>query len=362
MLRAIIDLVILALLVIFIFLLLQNPSYLQNLNINLNNLSIGNLGNVVNVQNLTYPIITPPNNIVPQNQTIAYALSLINNDRNANGLPNVSYSNESSAQQHSNSMLQYKYFSHWDPYGLKPYMRYTLLGGTGLVDENVAYVYDSAGVNVLKALKNMEYNMTYNDQACCANGHRFNILDPHHNLVSIGITYNRTIVYFTEDFIDNYINWFYGTPSYNNGAVALKGSAISGYYISSVEVSYDNPVQNMSYAQLNKTRSYSFGQAVAGVGHRSGNQYFSFNNLTTINATNYNVQNNNFDIEFNINKIVSSYGAGEYSIMVFLTNNTNNSNPCYTDNNGVQRCSIFLASTYTIFINSNGQQYVPANI
>src|SRR5690242_9097656 len=52
-----------------------------------------------------------------------YALSLINNDRAQYGLSPVTLSNEPSAQQHSQSMLDNHYFSHWDMYGMKPYMR-----------------------------------------------------------------------------------------------------------------------------------------------------------------------------------------------------------------------------------------------
>ena len=68
-----------------------------------------------------------------------YVLSLINKDRNQYGLGNVTLSSTSSGQQHTQSMLNYHYFSHWDIYGLKPYMRYTLLGGLGAVSENIAF-------------------------------------------------------------------------------------------------------------------------------------------------------------------------------------------------------------------------------
>ena len=138
-----------------------------------------------------------------QNSTVdEYALSLINNDRKQYGLPPVALSDEASGQQHSNNMLRYGYLSHWDVYGMKPYMRYTLLGGRGAVSENVAFIsIQSCGlfgchgnINVEQALKNMEYSMMYNDSQCCNNGHRDNILDPNHDLVSIGISFNSSTV------------------------------------------------------------------------------------------------------------------------------------------------------------------------
>jgi uncharacterized protein YkwD len=328
-------------------------------------LNLGQLGSLLNLNkslNISYPIINPPNNYLPQNQVIAYTLSLINNDRNAYGLANVSYTNFSSAQQHSQSMLENNYFSHWDTHGMKPYMRYTLLGGNGSVDENVAYIYNSSGVNVLNALKTMEYNMMYNDQACCNNGHRDNILTPQHNYVSVGVAYNKTTIYLTEDFINEYIGWADGTPNYSNGAATLKGNIMPGYSLSTIEISYDNPVTNMTRGQLDNTSSYGLGQVVAGIGHSSNGEQFYFQNITTINATTYVTQGQNFDVGFNLNNLIQKYGAGEYNILVFLTNNTADPNYCFTDSAGVQHCSNFIGASHTIFINQSKEGYVPQNV
>ena len=369
MLRTFAQLLLLIIIVGVLYLFIRNLSPTSTFNLNLSgflssfNFSDLGFGNLSVPHNLSYPTPTPPQNYVPQNETIAYALSLINQDRMAYGLPNVTYSNETSGQQHSESMLQYDYFAHWDPFGLKPYMRYTLVNGTQGVDENVAYIYNSSGINVLNAVKSMENSMMNNDQICCNNGHKYNILDPHHNQVSIGVAYNRTTVYFTEDFIDNYISWQSGTPNYNNGAVNLQGASLPGYSLSSVEVSYDPMIMNMTKAQLKNTSSYSYGQSVAGIGHRVGNSYYYFQDLQTVNATTYVTQNNNFDVQFNMNQLLSEYGPGEYSIMIFLTNNTSATpDTCYTNSAGIKFCDTFLAASYTIFINSTDQKYIPQNI
>jgi uncharacterized protein YkwD len=366
LLGGIFQLLLFVVIVVLIYFVITHTSSLSNLNIanfNLSNLSsFFNNFNVTQPANLNYTTPTPPQNYLPQNQVVVYALSLINNDRSAYGLSNVSYSNITSAQQHSDSMLQYGYFSHWDTFGLKPYMRYTALNGTEGVDENVAYIYNSSGVNVLSALKQMEYSMMYNDAECCNNGHRYNILNPQHNQVSIGVAYNRTTIYLTEDFIDNYIVWQSGTPSYNNGAISLDGAALSGYSLSSVQISYDAPIMNMTNAQLAKTSSYGIGKLVAGVGHTGDGRVYYFPNVTTINATTYETQNNNFAVSFNMNNLESTYGQGEYNLLVFLTNNTANENGCYNDSEGISHCNTFLAVTYTIFINQSGERYVPQNV
>ena len=328
----------------------------------------GVIGSLVNTSvNLTYPTTTTTiNNTVPQNQTIAYALSLINQDRNKYGLSNVTLAPETSGQQHAQSMLQYHYFSHWDIFGLKPYMRYTLLGGRQAVSENVAYIYDSRGINVFNAISQMEYNMMYNDLQCCNNGHRDNILDPTHDQVSIGVAYNATTIYFDEDFIDNYTTWFYGTPTYSNGAVKLQGTLMAPYQVSQVEISYDPQVMNMTVAQLDNTSSYSYGNVTAGIGYTSNGKIYSFPGIDTINASTYVVQGQKFDIAFNMSSQVAKQGAGEYTVMLWITNGTAGAQTqCHNvtrEGVGIRYCNNFLASTYTVFINNRGQQYTPQGI
>lgn len=285
---------------------------------------------------------------------INYTLSLINSERAQFNLTPVTLAAEPSAQQHSESMLDNGYFSHWDIYGMKPYMRYTLLGGRGSMDENVAYrgtIYDCplgsscdvSQINVTGAIDYMENSMLYNDSACCNNGHRMNILNPNHNKVSIGVAYNKTTVYLTEDFIDHYINWTHGTPGVSGQNVSLYGDLVQGYRYQGIEVIYDPTPQNMTLAQLNQTSSYSYGTAIGGVAN--GTYYYP--GLTTIYASTYQLSRDSFDINFSISDLVQKYGEGVYTIGVFLTNSTGGS---------------FLGSSYSIFINQSGEPYVPAKV
>jgi len=357
MLKEIFSIILLAIFtaLLFYFISVNLPTYSPNTFLQTNktittsttqNISTSNQN--LSSENLSYP--TPPQikNYTPSNHTIAYALYLINKDRENYSLNPVTLSNITSAQQHADSMLKYGYFSHWDIYGMKPYMRYTLLGGKGAVQENVAYIYKSDGINVTSALKQMEYHMMYDDYTCCDNGHRYNILNPYHNQVSIGVAFNKTTVYFVEDFINNYISWFYNTPNMTAGVVNLKGETLDNYSLDNIEVSYDPPVQNMTKAELSNTSSYSYGNTVAGIGYRIGNHIFYFTNIMTLNASKYIIQNNKFDISFNITPLIEKYGAGEYTLMLWL-NNTSNSTQ-------------FLGATYTFFINNNGSNYIPHNI
>ena len=348
MIHEFIDLIILAVLLVLLYEFITSlPSLLTNI-----------------PTNLPYPTFIPRPNSVPQNQVTAYVLTLINNDRHSYGLSDVYYSNVTSAQQHSDNMLRYAYLSHWDTYGLKPYMRYTVLGGRASISENVAYVYKSNGVNVLDSLRNMEYQMVYNDSYCCNNGHKYNILNPAHNEISIGVSYNLTTIYFTEDFVDYYINWVYDTPNFNNNIVSLKGQTLFGYNLSSVEVTYDAPLVNMSVEELRHTFSYGYGQTIAGIGYKLNGRNYYFPNLTTIYANTYVNQGNNFDVEFDISSLAQQYGSGEYTVIVWVINSTNrnNENLCTTDAYGIQHCNNFIAASYTLFLNGAGQPYIPTSV
>jgi len=288
-----------------------------------------------------------------QTELINYALQLINKDREAYGLSPVSFSNISSGQQHANNMLQHYYMSHWDVYGLKPYMRYTLLNGTGAVSENIADTSGTSCINFVcsgnidpkTAIQQMENNFVYNDSICCENGHRNNILDPNHNQVSIGIAYDNGRIYFVQDFIENYIDWNSNSPAFSNNEVYLNGT-ISKYDLNSITISYDPPTTNMTIQQLNSTFAYGYGNQIAGVVNNSNSYYTT---MATIIPDKYYVYENNLDIIFSIKNIINQYGAGEYTIFIWF-NNRNSTN------------SEFVGSTYTIFINSNGQQYLPNNI
>lgn len=353
------DLLFLAILVVLVLVILQlEPNFFQNLISDISNLLSGMQPNQqtyppqmnASQQQATSKIITASK--LNQSQFATYALDLINKDRQQYGLQNVTLSTFPSAQQHAESMLAYSYFSHWDIYDMKPYMRYTLLGGNQSVDENVAYETNqecnllgcTGNINPEEALQNMEYSMMYNDSICCNNGHRDNILDPNHNQVSIGIAYNQSTIYFVEDFIDDYITWNANSPEYANGEVYLDGQIASPYYVYQVYVSYDPPLQNLTPSEV-PSGAYAYGQDIAGI---VNSPLYYYQNITTIVANTYRTSGSSFDINFDMSKLVKEYGAGEYTVMMYM--------------NSSSTAKSFIGSTYTIFINSSGEQYFPSYV
>lgn len=310
------------------------------------------LNNTLGVSNQTFnQVIVVPR--IGQSVLANYTLGLINRDREANGLNPVSLSTEPSGQEYAESMLEGDYFSHWDAHGMKPYMRYTLLGGTGAVSENIAYVSSeycavavcTGDINPNQSLAYMENNMMNNDSVCCQNGHRDNILDPNHNQVSIGVAYNNSKIYLVEDFIDNYISWVGNTPAYTSmGEVYLEGQIAAGYNLTEISVDYDAPLQNLTPATV-PDGPYGYGQQIAGV---VSSPLYYYPNLTTIVADSYSTPGGRMGVTFSMKSLIRKYGAGEYTVALFLSSN--------------QTKSTFVGSTYTIFINSSGGRYIPTYV
>jgi uncharacterized protein YkwD len=257
----------------------------------------------------------------PSNYDIlaAYMLQLINTDRAQNGVTsNVTLDYNPAAQQHAYSMLVNNYFSHWDTQGFKPYMRYTIAGGTGSVEENVAYVQFTGRFTstsaVESALNQMEYDMVYND-AAHQNGHRFNILDPYHNMVSIGIAYDSNFVYLVQDFENKYITWSVQPALSANGQVVFSGGFNMSSQIQLIQVFYDTPPQPLTPNQLSNSPyagSYDEGTFLGAVVPPG----YTVQGGATITASIWNLGSDQFTIAFNMNSLVKSHGVGVYTLYV----------------------------------------------
>lgn len=257
-----------------------------------------------------------------------YALNAINQDRRDFGLAPVTLSPISSAQQHADSMMYYGYFSHVDTQGYKPYMRYTLLGGVGAIEENIAFIswqgtyYTNTG-RLEKSISGLENSMMYNDSACCNNGHRDNILNPLHNRVSIGIAYNSSALYFVEDFENYYIDLSVGLSGHE---VSMNGTPLTTTVSSSVMAVFYDPIplpENVS--SLNSgPRDYDPGTLVGGV-FPPCNIICPYSQAgVTVYASNWRYTSSLVDISFNLAQFVNRYGPGVFTLYL-LTGNISNS-------------------------------------
>ncbi len=261
----------------------------------------------------------------------AYALGLINQDRAASSLGAVTLSPSQAGQQHADSMLQYGYFSHFDTQGLKPYMRYSLLGGKGAVEENVAFIYNypprfTTTSSVEDAIKSLEYSMMYNDSACCQNGHRENILTALHNKVSIGVAYNGTAVYFVEDFENYYISLNFSVS--NTKYVTMTGAPLkSGLSAKSIYVTYDPTPSSETPSQLNSgPREYGPGNLTGGVLPPCILACPSFEQGITVYADTWTPTpwstSTQLTISFSLHDFIQRYRAGVYTIYLITGSDT----------------------------------------
>ncbi len=257
---------------------------------------------------------------------VSYTLALINTDRQSYGLQNVTLSSINSGQQHADEMLQNGYFSHWDMQGYKPYMRYTLAGGRGAVDENCAWqgiTGNIFGIDVKSTLSKLEYSMM-NDDPASNWGHRDNILTPSHNKVSIGIAYDNHNVYLVQDFEDDYINWTLLASM--NGIIEMQGIVPSGVTISQVAIHYDS-VSPLTVEQLSNAPyqdGYDSGTYVGQIVSPppQGTYYQQPSEGILIQATTWVQTGQSFNINFNLASAFSNSGTGVYTLYLWTDSNT----------------------------------------
>jgi len=286
-------------------------------------------------------ITTEPNSIQKSNtqkysyeELVDYTLSLINSDRQTHGLKNVTLSDVDSGQQHAENMLENCYLSHWDTNGYKPYLRYTLVDGQGSVSENCAWMYNSNGLDPKQAIKELQYDMVYDD-ASSDWGHRDNTLDPLHNKVSIGIAYSNTDLYLVQDFEDDYISWTTLTLSRQ---VIMNGTFLEeNQTISQVDIYYDDP-KTLTPQQLNNypyASSYSAGMCAGMAFLKDPNSIYLPNGVSCydddgvwhfvfpelISADIWENGIGDFSVQFNMTDVFSEYGIGVYTLYLWTESN-----------------------------------------
>lgn len=254
---------------------------------------------------------------------VNYAVELINIDRQAAGLQNVTLSSVNSAQTHADDMLANGYFSHWDMNGYKPPVRYTLAGGKGAVEENMAWqqvtgVFTS--IDVKSTLKDLEHSMMYDD-ASSDWAHKDNILNPNHNKVSIGIATDSHNVYLVQDFEDDYVSW--SQLSYTNGVVTMEGTLQKQATIQQVAIFYDNAT-SLTASQLGQAPYNSGYNPGTFVGLVLPSGYVSEGGIT-IGATTWVQDGTSFDVSFPMNQAIDVYSQGVYTLYLETGSSTTDS-------------------------------------
>lgn len=192
-------------------------------------------------------------------------VDLINEDRRKAGLPFVTWDETAakSARQHVAAEADKGFISHWGLDGNKPQRRYTLAGGLDAVDENESVTLwqegDFQGVSKEQLKKIVaEHQSDMVNELPPNDGHRKNILDPHHTGVGIAIVVGKYGVAMAQEFTNHYSVMtplpHTATPG---STVTLKGRIDKGYQITGIYGIWEPLAQPMTREQLLQTHSYS---------------------------------------------------------------------------------------------------------
>lgn len=284
---------------------------------------------------------TPNYDEVVMSDLLEYALLVINQDREKFNLRPVVLGQNIAAQLHAEDLLSHGYLSHWDSAGRKPYMMYSLASGTGSVSENAALQGSATECSIhwgpediLDGIESMQFQMVYDDLACCDNGHRDTILDVHHNVVHIGLAWNGTQLFMVQHFANEYIEWNNYPILNSNGIVSLSGDVsipISGPLV--LAIAYDPIPSGVSPSDLsNSPHFYSIGENCnisscikdpnPWIGSilkplPEGRNYVGLRPTDVVASVwNVNEATGKFEIQANIIPIVNAHGSGVYTLII----------------------------------------------
>jgi uncharacterized protein YkwD len=113
----------------------------------------------------------------------AFALKLINRDRQLNGLPPLVEDPQltETAQRHAEDMKARHYYAHVTPEGKTPTDRFIAIGGQGGIGENIAMQSGTVPALNWGVVEFFQKSWMY------SSGHRANLLNPHYTKVGYGI-------------------------------------------------------------------------------------------------------------------------------------------------------------------------------
>jgi len=182
---------------------------------------------------------------INHDELILYSLNLINDDREHYNTPLVELGTSSSiAQEHAEELLNLCKTSYWDSDGMKPYMRYSIAGGEGAINENIAVVGTPeiqkhwTQENIEQILEWNQHNMVERDELN-AFRHSMNILDENHNYLNIGIAWNSFCVAIVHQFEDRYVEWKQKPILTPNKEFILSGQINFNATIEQIDVFFD---------------------------------------------------------------------------------------------------------------------------
>lgn len=215
--------------------------------------------------------VTRPGKTLTIAEARRYMLDLINRDRRSQGLPPVELDEgpaQKAAQAHAEDMAKLGYLGHWSSDGSVPEQRMSDAGGLDMILENALCFTDEKPRTLdpkppidPKAMEKSESQ--FFDEVPPNDGHRKNILRPHHVKVGIGIAQPIStaaeigVPCVAQEFVDAYGTYTALPRKAKIGAtVRVEGTLSNGARPSGVGVARAPLPKPISTNELNKRRSY----------------------------------------------------------------------------------------------------------
>ena len=191
---------------------------------------------------------------------------MINKERIAAGSPPVTLGTNDAAQLHAEHMLEHCFLGHWGTDGMKPYMRYTLSGGTQNEGENVSgRSKDCEPWSHFASLEDLTEEMQiFIDGFMSSPWHRRQMLRPSHKKVNIGLAFNRVVMQVVNQFTGDYVE-FTQKPVIRDSRLLAEGNLYNNAVFApwAAGIYYDRPFAPVSKAQLVAASCYGAGPRIA---------------------------------------------------------------------------------------------------
>ena len=187
----------------------------------------------------------------PASRLHALALELINAERTRDGLIPLHLGSNVAAQTHAEAMLDGCFVSHWGLDGLKPYMRYSLAGGSSANTENVAGFCGANAdpeASVSDAMRRAMSDPIYME----------NMLDSLYETVSIGVASDNGGVMVVHHFEGMSVD-IMEEPMISTDILSLELYTDVSFEDYSVSIYYDPPPRRLSAGQASYTYCYDYG-------------------------------------------------------------------------------------------------------
>jgi uncharacterized protein YkwD len=190
-------------------------------------------------------------------------LDYINRSRSEYGRPQLDLDILASrtANKMSREAARHGFRGHWNLRGEKPYHRYALAGGTDHVSENAAAGWTSGRFpdTYEFALQQMKAaHDRFMAEKPPRDGHKQNVLDPHHNFVGLGYEIDGSQFRYYEEYIDRYLEVELEQQFLARGeSTVLRFRPLrEDHHPYALFVYYEPPLDEMTVAQVNRKGSY----------------------------------------------------------------------------------------------------------